>query len=159
MKAENKNYLVPNMSNSQHRHNQFSISDLSQELKTTTRSIRHYEDIGLITPKRQGQTRIYSSTDRTKLMLILRGKRLGFSLEESREIIDMYNPAEGNKEQLEKLIQCIDVQKTKLKQQKEDINKMMYDLKDAENSCLKALERATQKKMTLAKKPSMKTPF
>jgi len=114
--------------------NIFSITELSRELDITTRSIRHYEDIGLISPKRQGQTRIYSPADRTKLMLILRGKRLGFSLEESREIIDMYNPSKGNKDQLEKLIQCIGVQKAKLKKQKEDINKMIRDLKDAEDA-------------------------
>jgi len=119
--------------------NIFSITELSRELDITTRSIRHYEDIGLISPKRQGQTRIYSPADRTKLMLILRGKRLGFSLEESREIIDMYNPSKGNKDQLEKLIQCIGVQKAKLKKQKEDINKMIRDLKDAEDACLRAL--------------------
>lgn len=117
----------------------FSITELSRELNITTRSIRHYEDIGLITPKRQGQTRIYSPADRTKLMLILRGKRLGFSLEESREIIEMYNPSKGNKDQLEKLIQRIEIQKTKLKQQKNDINKMMRDLKEAKNVCLEAL--------------------
>ena len=72
-------------------------------------------------------------------MLILRGKRLGFSLEESREIIEMYNPSKGNKDQLEKLIQHIEIQKTKLKQQKNDINKMMRDLKEAKNVCLEAL--------------------
>jgi len=131
--------MAPYMNNKRTIQSVFSITELSQELGITTRSLRHYEDIGLISPKRQGQTRIYSPADRTKLMLILRGKRLGFSLEESREIIDMYNPSKGNKDQLEKLIQCIGVQKAKLKQQKEDINKMMRDLKDAEDACLKAL--------------------
>lgn len=131
------------MNNSPHLNNEFSIGDLSRELNITTRSIRHYEEIGLISPKRHGQTRVYSPADRTKLMLILRGKRLGFSLEESREIIEMYNPAQGNKDQLEKLIQCIEAQKIKLKQQRDDINKMMRDLKDAENVCLKALGKKT----------------
>lgn len=131
--------MAPYMNNKQTIQSVFSITELSQELGITTRSLRHYEDIGLISPKRQGQTRIYSPADRTKLMLILRGKRLGFSLEQSREIIDMYNPSKGNKDQLEKLIQCIGVQKAKLKQQKEDINKMMRDLKDAEDACLRAL--------------------
>jgi DNA-binding transcriptional MerR regulator len=131
--------MAPYMNNKQTIQSVFSITELSQELGITTRSLRHYEDIGLISPKRQGQTRIYSPADRTKLMLILRGKRLGFSLEESREIIDMYNPSKGNKDQLEKLIQCIGVQKAKLKQQKEDINKMMRDLKDAEDACLRVL--------------------
>jgi len=121
---------------------QFSISDMSQEFDVTTRSIRHYEDIGLLTPKRRGQTRIYSTTDRTKLKLILRGKRLGFSLEESREIINMYNPTQGNKGQLQRLLDGIQHQKQKLKQQKNDINKMMHDLKNAEETCLKALGQA-----------------
>ncbi len=119
---------------------EYSISDLSREFGITTRSIRHYEDIGLLTPQRRGQTRIYAAADRTKLKLILRGKRLGFSLEESREIVDLYDPAKGNTSQLKHLIGKIQQQREKLKQQLNDIHQMMHDLQDAENSCLAALK-------------------
>jgi DNA-binding transcriptional MerR regulator len=133
------------MENKQNAIIEFSISDLSQEFGITTRTIRHYEEIGLLTPHRRGQARIYSSADRTKLKLILRGKRLGFSLEESREIIEMYDPSQGNAGQLKKLISSIHHQRKKLKQQKDDINKMMLDLNDAEAACHAALE-STQTK-------------
>ncbi len=71
---------------------EFSITDLCKEFEITTRTVRHYEEIGLISPSRRGQTRVYSPADRTRLRLILRGKRLGLSLEDSRQIIDMYEP-------------------------------------------------------------------
>ena len=120
---------------------EYSISELSHEFGITTRSIRHYEDIGLLAPQRSGQTRIYTTADRTKLKLILRGKRLGFSLKESREIVEMYDPAKGNTSQLKHLIEKIQQQREKLKHQLNDIHQMMRDLQDAENSCLAALSK------------------
>ncbi len=120
---------------------EYGISDLSREFEVTTRSIRHYEDIGLLTPQRRGQTRIYTPTDRTKLKLILRGKRLGFSLEESREIVEMYDPDQGNITQLNRLLERIQIQREKLKHQLNDINTMRYDLKEAEAACRKALNK------------------
>ena len=83
---------------------EFSITDLRKEFGVTTRTMRHYEEIGLINPSRRGQTRVYSSADRTRLRLILRGKRLGLSLEDSRQIIDMYEPGKTNIDQLNSLI-------------------------------------------------------
>jgi DNA-binding transcriptional MerR regulator len=120
---------------------EYGISDLSREFEVTTRSIRHYEDIGLLTPQRRGQTRIYTPTDRTKLKLILRGKRLGFSLEESREIVEMYDPSQGNITQLNSLLERIQIQREKLKQQSNDIHTMRHDLKEAEAACRKALNK------------------
>lgn len=120
---------------------EYGISDLSREFEMTTRSIRHYEDIGLLTPQRRGQTRIYTPTDRTKLKLILRGKRLGFSLEESREIVEMYDPDQGNITQLSSLLERIQIQREKLKQQLHDIHTMRHDLKEAEAACRKALNK------------------
>jgi len=81
----------------------YSISDLSKEFDITTRSIRFYEDQGLLKPKRRGQTRIYSLKDRVRLKLILRGKRLGFSLAETRRLFELYDAqyhagASGRKE-------------------------------------------------------------
>ncbi len=118
----------------------YSISDLSREFNITTRTIRHYEDIGLLFPQRQGKTRLYDSSDRSRLRLILRGKRLGLSLEESREIIDMYQPGKSNVKQLKKLIDAINSQKKKLNQKLTDITNLMNDLKKAEVKCLEALK-------------------
>ncbi|WP_156504026.1 MerR family DNA-binding transcriptional regulator, partial [Oleiphilus sp. HI0066] len=70
----------------------YSISELSHEFDITTRTMRFYESEGLLSPKRDGQTRIYAEADRVRLKLILRGKRLGLSLAESKELIDMYKP-------------------------------------------------------------------
>ena len=74
----------------------YSITQLSKEFDVTTRTMRHYEDVGLLSPARRGQTRVYNAADRTRLKLILRGKRLGLSLDDSREIIDMYEPGKTN---------------------------------------------------------------
>ncbi|HEB28627.1 MAG TPA: MerR family DNA-binding transcriptional regulator [Porticoccus sp.] len=120
---------------------EYGISDLSKEFEVTTRSIRHYEDIGLLTPQRRGKTRIYTPADRTKLKLILRGKRLGFSLEESREIVEMYDPDQGNTTQLNSLLERIQIQREKLKQQLNDIHTMRHDLKEAEAACRKSLNK------------------
>mgnify|MGYP006150247881 FL=1 len=119
---------------------EYSISQLSKEFDVTTRSLRHYEDIGLLCPTRRGQTRIYSQADRTRLRLILRGKRLGLSLEDSREIIDMYEPGKTNIDQLKKLIDAIQLQRHKLNQQLDDISKLLKDLNQAEADCIDALK-------------------
>jgi len=89
----------------------FSISDLAKEFGVTTRTIRHYEELGLVKPSRAGQVRIYNRGDRTRLKLILRGKRLGFSLQESSDIIQLYDPSHNNREQLQQLAQKIQEQK------------------------------------------------
>ncbi|MFN3587168.1 MAG: MerR family transcriptional regulator, partial [Moraxellaceae bacterium] len=82
----------------------YSISDLAREFDVTTRTIRFYEDEGLLTPERRGQTRIYSPRDRVLLKLILRGKRLGFSLAECRELFDLYDPEHGNQAQYQLML-------------------------------------------------------
>jgi DNA-binding transcriptional MerR regulator len=119
---------------------EYSISQLSKEFDITTRSIRHYEDIGLLSPTRRGQTRVYSPADQTRLKLILRGKRLGISLEDSREIIDMYEPGKTNLDQLKKLIDAIQQQRIKLNSQLDDITKLLKDLNKAETDCVEALK-------------------
>ncbi len=119
---------------------EFSISDLCKEFDITTRTIRHYEDLGLLSPSRRGQSRVYTPFDRTRLRLILRGKRLGLSLEDSRQIIDMYEPGKTNINQLNTLIDAIRVQRTKLNQQLDDISKLLKDLNDAEANCVIALK-------------------
>ena len=119
---------------------EYSISDLCKEFDITTRTIRHYEDIGLLSPSRRGQSRVYTPSDRTRLRLILRGKRLGLSLEDSRQIIDMYEPGKTNINQLNTLIDAIRVQRAKLNQQLDDISKLLEDLNDAEANCVIALK-------------------
>jgi len=121
----------------------FPISKLAAEFDITTRAIRFYEEKGLLSPRREGQTRHYSAADRVKLKLILRGKRLGLSLEESREIIDMYDPKRGNVDQLQKLISKIREKCAQLEQQMQDIDTMLADLKGSEEKCLEALARAS----------------
>ncbi|WP_308364071.1 MULTISPECIES: MerR family DNA-binding transcriptional regulator [unclassified Microbulbifer] len=117
----------------------YSISELAQEFGITTRAIRFYEDKGLLSPARRGQARVYSPEDRVRLMLILRGKRLGFSLDESREIIDMYDPAHGNVEQLQRLLQYIEQKRAQLQQQLRDIHSLMEELDRAEARARAAL--------------------
>ncbi|WP_193165626.1 MerR family transcriptional regulator [Microbulbifer hainanensis] len=121
----------------------YSISELAREFDITTRTIRFYEDKGLLSPARRGQTRVYSPEDRVRLKLILRGKRLGFSLDESREIIDMYDPAHGNVEQLQRLLERIEQQRAQLQQQLRDIQSLMGELDDAEARARASLARNT----------------
>ena len=118
---------------------EYSISDLCKEFEVTPRTARYYEDIGLLSPSRRGQTRGYSAADRTRLRLILRGKRLGLSLEDSRQIIDMYEPGKSNTEQLNSLIEAINQQREKLHQKLDDIKNLLEDLKKAETDCFQSL--------------------
>ena len=82
----------------------YSISDLSRELDITTRAIRFYEEQGLLSPERRGLERIYTARDKVSLKLILRGKRIGFSLAECRELIELYDPTSGNLKQLNSML-------------------------------------------------------
>lgn len=116
----------------------YTIGELAAEFDITTRTIRHYEEKGLLKPKREGQQRIYSPADRVALKLILRGKRLGFSLDESAELIRMYQP--GNKRaQLEALLEQIELRRKKLNQQLNDIKQLQQELDNAEQHCRAAL--------------------
>ena len=121
------------------RKHTYSIGELAREFGVTTRAIRFYEDQGLITPDRHGQTRIYSPADRVKLILILRGKRLGFSLAESRELIEMYNPA-ANEPQLRALMDRIEERQAQLAAQKRDIAQLEAELDQARQRCLDAMK-------------------
>lgn len=118
----------------------YGIRDLASEFDVTTRTIRYYEEKGLLSPHREGSQRIYSASDRTKLKLILRGKRLGLSLDESAEIVLMYGSPEKNRQQLEKLIDRIRLKRQELLRQKDDLETMLADLQGVERKCLVALE-------------------
>ena len=117
----------------------YGIGELAREFDVTTRTIRFYEDQGLLTPRRRGQTRIYSPADRVALKLILRGKRLGFSLAESRELIQMYQPSGDNRNQLLALQDKIQQRREQLNQQLRDIQALQQELDDADQRCEDAL--------------------
>ncbi|OEC47012.1 MerR family DNA-binding transcriptional regulator [Aeromonas sp. DNP9] len=117
----------------------YSISELAQEFDVTPRTIRYYEDEGLLTPLREGQTRIYSHRDKIRLKLTLRGKRLGFSLAEIRELFDMYDTDKSSKTQLHSMIQLIETKRGVLRQQLEDIQMVMAELEAAEQRCVNSL--------------------
>lgn len=118
---------------------EYSISDLAQEFDITTRTIRFYEAEELLHPSRKGQTRIYDDQDRVCLKLILRGKRLGFSLAESKELITLYDPSSQNTKQLNRFLEKIQERRSSLQQQLEDIKIMQHELDEAEARCKKAL--------------------
>lgn len=118
----------------------YSISELAREFDVTSRTIRFYEEADLLQPRRDGQTRLYSDQDRVKLKLILRGKRLGFSLAESRELIEMYDSTSDNTHQLLALRDKIHNRREALQQQLVDIEDMQNELDAAEERCLEALE-------------------
>jgi DNA-binding transcriptional MerR regulator len=120
---------------------QFSISDLSQEFDVTTRAIRFYEDEGLLEPRRKGRRRVYTVRDRVRLKLILRGKRLGFSLSEIGDIITMYDSEPGEAGQLHYFINKISARRSVLKQQRDDIDVTLNELDAIDKQCRKTLAR------------------
>jgi DNA-binding transcriptional MerR regulator len=118
---------------------EFSISDLAREFDITPRAIRFYEDQGLLAPRREGQKRIYTPRDRTRLKLTLRGKRLGLTLSEIRELIDMYEPGRDERPQLERFLAVLESHKASLVQQREDIEAQLSELQAFEKKVKKRL--------------------
>ncbi|MCM0149808.1 MerR family transcriptional regulator [Photobacterium galatheae] len=124
----------------------FKISELAKEFGVTTRSIRFYEDVGLLQPERDGTIRVYQRRDKTRLKLILRGKRLGFSLAEIRELFDLYDTNQSDS-QLQQMIKIIDDKQAKLQRQLDDIEVMMQELNTAKARCQQALDdKSTNRK-------------
>ncbi|WP_142848573.1 MerR family DNA-binding transcriptional regulator [Telmatospirillum sp. J64-1] len=114
----------------------YSIADLAREFGITTRTIRFYEDQGLLSPRREGQKRLYSARDRVRLKLIMRGKRLGFSLGECREVLDLYDAEQGGEtEQLRLVVAKIQARRQALRQQLEDIAVILAELDSLERQC------------------------
>ena len=122
----------------------FSISELASELDITTRAIRFYEEQGMLSPARRGQERVYSPKDRVALKLILRGKRIGFSLAECKTLIELDAPQAGNQKQLNIMLSMINERRLQLEQQILDIKQMQLELDTAEERCLTALEQTKQ---------------
>lgn len=119
----------------------YSIRELAEEFDVTTRTLRFYEEKGLLKPTRAGKTRVYSAADKTRLKLILRGKRLGLSLDESAEIILMYDPIGSNSKQILSLIDKIHDKRVQLEQQKKDLELTLLDLEAAEERCIDSLNK------------------
>jgi len=126
----------------------YSISDLAREFDVTPRTIRHYEDEGLLSPARNGQQRIYTARDRTRLALVLRGKRLGFSLAEAREIIDLYSAPQGEIGQLQALLEKLDEKRAILEDKRRDLESALNNMDRYAERCrerlteLQAMEKA-----------------
>lgn len=123
----------------------YTISELAREFGVTTRTIRFYEEKGLVQPLREGQKRLYSPADRVRIKLILRGKRIGMTLQESVELIDMYDPARNNTQQLNSLINTVSERRATLLQQKKDIDEMLTGLDEVQQLCEKALGKRHRK--------------
>jgi DNA-binding transcriptional MerR regulator len=119
----------------------FSIRNLADEFDITTRTIRFYEDKGLIIPTRQGQRRIYHKRDRARLKLILRGKRLGFSLDEIVRLVSLYETPDDKLPQLQVYLKTLQGHKQTLLQQKEDLEQTLKELEGAEKECLAAIAK------------------
>lgn len=122
----------------------FSISDLAKEFALTTRAIRFYEDEGLIAPARSGRSRIYGSRERTRLKLILRGKRLGLSLGEIREILDLYDTSVDEVPQLRKFLEILENRRALLLRQREDIDAVLAEVDGLLRQNRRLLERGHQ---------------
>lgn len=123
----------------------YTISELAHEFEVTTRTIRFYEEKGLVRPLREGQRRLYTPADRVRIKLILRGKRIGMTLQDSVELIDMYEPQRNNTRQLYSLISTVTERRATLLQQKKDIDDMLAGLDEVQELCEKALGKRRSK--------------
>ncbi len=119
----------------------WTISELADEFDTTLRTIRFYEDKGLLLPERQGRTRVFHARDRVRLQLILRGKRLGFTLEEIASIINMYDEQPGEAGQLRYLLNDIRDRRGTLVRKRQDLDDAMAELDELEQRCRQDLRR------------------
>jgi len=119
----------------------WTIAEVAAHFGVTLRTIRHYEELGLISPQRLGTVRLFHPRDRVRLELILRGRRLGFSLEDIATIVNMYDAEPGEVGQLTYLIEQIDVRRRHLEQRRRDIDATLAELDEVERRCLEDLRR------------------
>ncbi len=117
----------------------FGIAQLAREFDVTTRTIRFYEDKGLLSPERDGQRRVYGPRDRVRLRLIMRGKRLGLSLDEVQEILDLYDADPTEVTQLRHFIDVLDERMTSLKRQQKDIAEILGEMARIRDQCQETL--------------------
>ena len=123
----------------------YTISELAQEFELTTRAIRFYEDMGLLTPERRGvggRQRVYSGRDRTRLSLTLRAKRLGLSLTEAKDILDMYESPRDTVPQLEKFLDVLGEHRRQLEAQLAELQANIDEVREQERKGRATLARA-----------------
>ena len=122
----------------------FSISELAREFAITTRAIRFYEDKQLLKPERVGNSRVYSRTDRTRLKLVLRGKRLGWPLDDIKRMIEMYDVHAGHGErlQLEAMVTRLQQTRELLLAQQQDLLETLDEIEELENTCCEQLAKS-----------------
>lgn len=123
----------------------YGIAELAREFGVTARTIRFYEAEGMLSPARDGQRRVYRPGDRTRLKLILRGRRLGFPLAEVAEIIALYDEPVGEAGQLEFLVEKITARRAELEAKRRDIDVTLSDLEEASENCRKQLKQIKRK--------------
>jgi DNA-binding transcriptional MerR regulator len=119
----------------------WTIRELAEEYDVTLRTLRHYEAVGLLSPERRGTTRVFHQRDRVRLELVLRGRRLGFALDEIARIVDMYDGQPGEAGQLEYLLSQIGVRRAELERMRADIAQTEADLDAVERRCREELDR------------------
>lgn len=135
---------APTLADDDHESRAYSITELAREFDITPRAIRFYEDQGILTPERigsSGLTRVYSARDRTRLKLTLRGKRLGLSLLQVRELIDMYESPKDAAAQARRFLAVLAQHRATLEQQREDIQVTLAEIAQHEAECQRLLER------------------
>lgn len=127
----------------------YSIGELSRLFEVTPRTIRFYEQEGLLAPERRGQTRIYHDKDRVRLKLTLRGKRLGFTLAEIREVIELYDAMpDGNARQLQRMLEILAAKRAEMQARLEDIRLMQQELDEVESRCRSVLANLDHQDVT-----------
>ena len=123
----------------------FSISDLAREFAITPRTIRFWEDQGILAPQREGSKRIFTRRDRARLKMALRGKRLGLSLAEIKDLIGMYSSTEDETPQLLECLRVMEKRRLALEQQREDIEAMLAEISQFETQCQQELIRRSSR--------------
>lgn len=120
----------------------FTITELAKEFDLTPRAIRFYEDLGLLDPARAGRNRVYTQRDRTRLKLTLRGKRLGLSLQEVKELVDLYDSPSDTAQQLTAFLHTLKEHRTLLERQREDLEITLAEIAQHEERCRRLLSAA-----------------
>ncbi len=128
----------------------YTITELAAEFDITARAIRFYEDVGLLTPQRDGRNRVYTQRDRTRLKLTLRGKRLGLSLQEIKQLVDMYDSRSDTTQQLTAFMGVLAEHRRLLEQQREDIEITLTEIAQHEARCRKLLAAAPRRRAARA---------
>jgi DNA-binding transcriptional MerR regulator len=131
----------------------FTITELAQEFDITPRAIRVYEDVGLLEPARAGRNRVYTLRDRTRLKLTLRGKRLGLSLQEVKQLVDMYESGSDERPQLEAFLVVLGDHRRQLEQQLEDIRVTLAEIEQHEARCRSLIQAGKASKPVVVRRP------